>query len=420
MELSRDRAVNPPAIANCSNCSKQDLTALEGGGRPEVFAPGATISNCNLNASGASELSWKCFMEPPPNLLLDTPESLPIIRTTGTDDVLAAALLWEMWQRGINHEQVHKDQCKDGLVLIGERDTEYGRTLLRYLTDGFLERCEVKPDGNHDTSRSDKPPVRTFTYLRGLDGMLPGIDKSGSKAPPKDDSSKSKDLRAQLEDTPPEHAEGRSQFDYLRRLADEIDRLDRDEKFFAKNGVKAIGIVGSDVYDKLLILQALRSRFKDKIFFTTDLDAAVQAHDERFPGKRDIILLSDGDDPADDREWAEGIGAARTAEIPIHCVGIGDIVDSPWLLKRRTGAEGDLISTRLHEDPLREIARDSRGEYLAARRESARLGDFFRANLEPLPSRELTDDAAALPRDRSAGFWLMGLAAILLAWHWRA
>ncbi len=150
------------------------------------------------------------------------------------------------------------------------------------------------------------------------------------------------------------------------------------------------------------------------------LTRAVQAHGERFPGKRDIILLSDGDDPADDREWAEGIGAARTAEIPIHCVGIGDIVDSPWLLKRRSGAEGDLISTRLHEEPLREIARDSRGEYLAARREPARLGEFFRANLEPLPSRELTDDAAALPRDRSAGFWLVGLAALLLAWHWRA
>ena len=44
----------------------------------------------------------------------------------------------------------------------------------------------------------------------------------------------------QLDDAPPEHAEGRNQFDYLRRLADEIDQLD-DGKSFAKNGVKAIG-----------------------------------------------------------------------------------------------------------------------------------------------------------------------------------
>ena len=150
------------------------------------------------------------------------------------------------------------------------------------------------------------------------------------------------------------------------------------------------------------------------------LTLAVQAHDERFHGKRDIILLSDGDDPADDREWVEGIGTARTAEIPIHVVGLGDVVDSPVLLKRRSGAEGDLISTRLHEDPLREIARDSHGDYLPARREPARLGAFFRTHLEPLPSRELTDDAAVLPRDRSAAFWLLGLASLLLAWHWRA
>ena len=115
----------------------------------------------------------------------------------------------------------------------------------------------------------------------------------------------------------------------------------------------------------------------------------------------------------------EGIAATRTAEIPIHTVGIGDIVDSPWLLKRRSGAEGDLISTRLHEEPLREIARDSRGEYLPARRDPAPLGEFFRTNLEPLPSRVLTDDAAALPRDRSAAFWLVGLAALLVSWHRR-
>ena len=138
---------------------------------------------------------------------------------------------------------------------------------------------------------SDKPPVRIFSYLRGLDGVLPDLDKSGSKASPRDDSSKSKDLRAQLEDAPPEHAEGRSQFDYLRRLADEIDRLDDDKKFFAENGVKAIGIVGSDLYDKLLILQALRNRFQDKIFFTTDLDARY-LHADQKDWARNLVVAS--------------------------------------------------------------------------------------------------------------------------------
>ena len=120
---------------------------------------------------------------------------------------------------------------------------------------------------------------------------MPDHDKSVGKAPPKDDSSKSKDLREQLDDAPPEHAEGRNQFDYLRRLADEIDQLDRDKKSFAKNGVTAIGLVGSDLYDKLLILQALRSRFKDKIFFTTDLDARYLHKDQR-DWARNLVVAS--------------------------------------------------------------------------------------------------------------------------------
>ena len=150
------------------------------------------------------------------------------------------------------------------------------------------------------------------------------------------------------------------------------------------------------------------------------LALAVEAHDERFPGKRDIVLLSDGDDPAEDEEWKAGIAPARTAGIPIHTVGIGDTIDTHMLLKRRGGAEGELISTRLREGPLESIAEQSQGMYLPARRDPARLGDFFRTQLEPLPSRELTDDAASLPRDRSTGFWLAGLVFLLLAWYWRA
>ena len=61
-----------------------------------------------------------------------------------------------------------------------------------------------------------------------------------------------------------------------------------------ENGVKAIGIVGSDVYDKLLILQALRSRFKDKIFFTTDLDARY-LHADQKEWARNLVIASNFD-----------------------------------------------------------------------------------------------------------------------------
>jgi len=172
--------------------------------------------------------------------------------------------------------------CKDGLVLISEWDSKYARTLSQNLTDGVSSLCGTDP--------SLSKQVRTFTYLRGLDGVLPDIDKSGANASHKNDGGQSKGLGAQLNDIPIEHAEGRSQYDYLRRLADEITQLNSDKQF-AENGIKAIGIVGSDVYDKLLILQALRSRFKDKIFFTTDLDARY-LHADQKDWARNLVVAS--------------------------------------------------------------------------------------------------------------------------------
>ncbi len=144
------------------------------------------------------------------------------------------------------------------------------------------------------------------------------------------------------------------------------------------------------------------------------LTLAVQTHDDRFPGKQDIILLSDGDDPATDREWADGITPARSAGIPIHVVGIGDVAESPVMLKRR-GGEGELISTRLVELPLKTIALESRGQYM-----TGSVGDFFEKQLAPLPSRELTDDPTTALRNRSTVFWLIGMIFLMLAWFWRA
>ena len=288
---------------------------LERGSTLQVFSPNATISSreLKLQVSNKRDDSSKKLTE-------RIPEANPlatahwIVRTIGTDDTLSVALLWELWQRGVNRESWLQRQwaqrvlpiahlftmtwrqwtqlvnnkkdasstpkCKDGLVLISERDSTYARTLSRNLTDDFSSRCGT-----------DNPsPVRTFTYLRGLDGVLPDIDKSGTNAPHKDNGGKSKDLGAQLNDIPIEHAEGRSQYDYLRRLADEITQLNRDKQF-AENGIKAIGIVGSDVYDKLLILQALRNRFKDKIFFTTDLDARY-LHADQKDWARNLVVAS--------------------------------------------------------------------------------------------------------------------------------
>lgn len=139
----------------------------------------------------------------------------------------------------------------------------------------------------------------------------------------------------------------------------------------------------------------------------------VRWHDPRFPGHQDVLLLSDGDDPATDadREIEIGIQAARDAKIPVHVVGLGDSKTVTTVT-----LEDDLFTTSLKEDRLKHIAAQTRGEYLGANQNTPALGDFFRSRIEPRPTRELTDDALPQLRDRSVWFLVPALVLLLVAW----
>lgn len=154
------------------------------------------------------------------------------------------------------------------------------------------------------------------------------------------------------------------------------------------------------------------------------LVAAVAAHDPRFPGSQDIILVSDGDDPAADREWLRGAEAARAADIPVHVVGIGNPdVETPVLLddgflefQQQDDLPPDQVRTKLEERPLRQIAAETRGQYVSARKDTPRLGEFFRAAVEPYPSRLVVEDSVPQPKDRAV--WFLGSALGLFAVGW--
>jgi Ca-activated chloride channel family protein len=141
------------------------------------------------------------------------------------------------------------------------------------------------------------------------------------------------------------------------------------------------------------------------------LTAAVRAHDVRFPGFQDIVLISDGDDPADDKEWQLGAAEARKAGIPIFTVGVGNPNVTTQL---KLGA--DYVGTQLNEVPLRQIADETRGQYVGARTSVPRLGEFFRTHLEPLPSREVSDESIPLPKERYAWFLAPALALFAIGW----
>lgn len=195
-------------------------------------------------------------------------------RTISTDCDLAKALVDELRLRDV--------KANDGIVLISEWDTTYGRAL----PEAFKEMNQAK---------QGEKTLWQFSYLRGLDGKLPGDGADKKTDPGKKSSDNEKpDIEMPF---------GNHQKDYLRRIAARVADFDQrlkhceeksgDQKSAGckKGGVKAIGILGSDVYDKLLILKALHDRFPEVIFFTTDLDAGL-LHADEWDSARNLIVAS--------------------------------------------------------------------------------------------------------------------------------
>ena len=238
-------------------------------------------------------------------------------RTIVTDSVLVDNLLCELLRRGVNpfHDekyivtkndellQIGSTQCtnysvnalnkfgrNDYMVLVGEGDTTYSRNFKRL----FKEKIQQVAVNSLNESNKSKDNIKkklhvdwlySFFYLRGLDGEISKNNNSFSNSKNKTQSTSEADKsKKQFR-----RAAGANQFDYLRRLGDQITDLAKEKS--NKGTIRAIGIVGSDTYDKLLILQALRNRFPDVLFFTTDLDARMLHHEEN-KYARNLIVAS--------------------------------------------------------------------------------------------------------------------------------
>jgi hypothetical protein len=202
----------------------------------------------------------------------------PIVNT---DEKLARALACELMRRDPNLRLHVEGTCsgmrtpgdhRDHVVLLSDWDTFYGRWLINTVATTF----------SGQESGVDRKWIRQVGYLRGLDGRLPDqkfagrqttsqSDGEGEKGPGQEPAAQQK---AATPDTASrfESAEGQSQFDYLRRLAADLKERDATYRREDESHIAAVGVLGSDVYDKLLILQALRPELPEALFFTTDLD----------------------------------------------------------------------------------------------------------------------------------------------------
>jgi Ca-activated chloride channel homolog len=142
---------------------------------------------------------------------------------------------------------------------------------------------------------------------------------------------------------------------------------------------------------------------------------AVEAHDARFRGSQDILLLSDGDDPARDHEWRKGADAARDAGIPVHVIGIGDPETGSLLPGRGDQPlrhEGELVQSRLEEEVLQEIKTRTRGTYTPARTHTIQLGQLFAERIEPGAARDGPADTITIWKARHV--WFFAAALVLL------
>ncbi len=151
------------------------------------------------------------------------------------------------------------DEARDPGDGIQLWDVQFGRE-----GDWRFARMRVNTKTGNGSWRSIEPLV-VYKYVRGIDGMESSSGPTLELA--REDEAK------RTERTSGYLPEGTSQLDYLRRMEQELTELHSRQRKIGGRGILAIGVMGTDVYDKLLVLRALRKRFPNVVFFTTDLDA---------------------------------------------------------------------------------------------------------------------------------------------------
>ena len=238
---------------------------------------------------------------------------IELFSTIATDEELSKALVAELQCRqsqglssdgpGCAGEASAKSATPDYyIVLISEADTYYGRMLPKAFLQslGLEYSCEEDPEELPKKVPKLGPcRVLRYNYLRGLDGQVPPAEDTTDS--PKDDKQKESAAQADRAAAALERGEGPRQFDYLRRLSERI----RDDsrrlqerpasesrpRGAARDQIRAIGVLGSDVYDKIAVMRALREDFPHAVFFTTDLDARLLAS-EQYDWTRNVVVAS--------------------------------------------------------------------------------------------------------------------------------
>lgn len=225
---------------------------------------------------------------------LRTPESDVakdfFVRTIGRDSRQIDLLVDELLARGLAGGGDRR------VILLREWDSIYARTYAESLRTRLYEKsCVV---------------LEVYSYLRGLDGATvdgaPKLQRLVARSGDKEGGDRKP--KPQIE-----WPESRDQRDYVRRLVASIEsgagrtpnmtlskcagaqhcmrNQGADGEGRGKGRVVAVGMIGADVHDKLILAQALRASFPDRMLFTADLDARFM-HPEVLKSTRNLVVAS--------------------------------------------------------------------------------------------------------------------------------
>jgi len=309
-----DEAARYPITANFLNDPRMQLSGVT------IYSPTATAANDALFSDDVIKRNPRENGEGVPvylsRLLSRGVAGLApfrLVRTTLTDQDLCRELVEELHRRGVATQyppglsEALKKSDKydprdftgdpDGIALVSEWDTFFGRSLPITFA--------AAASGQEFTDLVDHPDlfpawIKPFVYLRGIDGRVasagdhPSSDGDKSHAAADANSASSDGKFSAKMAGPGEQPEGLNQSDYLRRLADQLAQWDLVLRSRGKRLV-AVGVLGTDVYDKLLVMRALRDRLPaGTLFFTTGLDARYNLPGEWSAAHNLIIAASYG------------------------------------------------------------------------------------------------------------------------------
>jgi hypothetical protein len=211
--------------------------------------------------------------------------SVHLYRTIATDSEVAKVVAKELADRNIDPKEI---------AIVAERDTLYGRSMGQY-----FKGCANPPreDPGSPTDGAQSAPL-CLTYLKGLDGIGPPPPKQA--AAPNAPTANEAKTKAGHANAAPDASTGPRQLDYLRRMGAALIAMQGAPRPGCRPAepndcepryIKAIGVLGTDIYDKLLVLQELRPMFPDVVFFTFGLDARY-TDDENLPWTRQLLVGS--------------------------------------------------------------------------------------------------------------------------------